>query len=111
VAKGSAKKPSESKCRGSGAPLEGRDWVRIGGSKWLREVAEKQGKFIPREYAEKSGAEFEKERSARSTEKENAPVAAEEAVEPTEDETTIPDAEAPIEEIVAEEEDATYSDA
>jgi len=101
VAKSSAKKPSESKCRGSGAPLEGRDWVRIGGSKWLREIAEKQGKFIPLEYREKSGAEFDKERAARKTEKDSAPVKAEEAQPETEEETTIPDAEAP-EEIVAE---------
>lgn len=50
MAKGSAKKPSEPKCRGSQAPIEGRDWVRVGGSKWLREVAEQKGKFIPLEY-------------------------------------------------------------
>lgn len=99
MAKGSAKKPKESKCRGSGAPLEGRDWVRIGGSKWLREIAEKQGKFIPKEYAEKSGAEFEKERNARAEEKEKAPLAAALAAEeaPAE-EDNIPDAEAPLDE-------------
>lgn len=50
MAKGSAKKPSEPKCRGSQVPIEGRDWVRIGGSKWLREVAEQKGKFIPLEH-------------------------------------------------------------
>jgi hypothetical protein len=72
VAKGSAKKPKESKCRGSSAPLEGRDWVRIGGNKWLREVAEKQGKFIPREYREKSGVQFEQERAERVAEAERA---------------------------------------
>ena len=103
MAKASAKKPKESKCRGSGAPLEGRDWVRIGGSKWLREVAEKQGKHIPKEYAEKSGAEFEKERSVRKEEKEKAPMLAalEEAKAPEED--NIPDADAPMEEEAQEE--------
>ena len=50
MAKGSAKKPGDKKCRGSAGPIEGRDWVRIGGSKWLREVAEQKGKFIPLEY-------------------------------------------------------------
>lgn len=108
MAKGSAKKPKESKCRGSGAPLEGRDWVRIGGSKWLREVAEKQGKHIPKEYAEKSGAEFDKERAARQEEKDKAPMVAAlaEAKEETE-EDNIPEGETPVEE---EELDATYSD-
>ena len=50
MAKGSAKKPGDKKCRGSAGPIEGRDWVRIGGSKWLREVAEQKGKFIPLEF-------------------------------------------------------------
>ena len=72
MAKGSAKKPKESKCRGSSAPLEGRDWVRIGGNKWLREVAEKQGKYIPKEYAEKSGMQFEQDRATRVAEAEKA---------------------------------------
>lgn len=104
MAKASAKKPKESKCRGSGAPLEGRDWVRIGGSKWLREVAEKQGKHIPKEYAEKSGAEFEKERHARAEEREKAPMlAALEEAKATE-EDHIPDADAPVEEEEAQEE-------
>lgn len=105
MAKGSAKKPKESKCRGSGAPLEGRDWVRIGGSKWLREIAEKQGKYIPKEYAEKSGAEFEKERNTRAAEAERAPLqialAQEESLE-----EEIPDAEAPLD----EEPEGTYSE-
>lgn len=106
MAKGSAKKPKESKCRGSGAPLEGRDWVRIGGSKWLREVAEKQGKHIPKEYAEKSGAEFDKERNTRKEEKDKAPVAAALAEGQDEsEEVNIPEGEAPVE----EELDATYS--
>lgn len=100
MAKGSAKKPKESKCRGSGAPLEGRDWVRIGGSKWLREVAEKQGKFISLEYREKSGAEFEKERTARAEEAEKAPLVSQE--EPTTDE--IPEVDPPL-----EEEEGTYA--
>lgn len=65
MAKGSHKKPKDSKCRGSGAPIEGRDWVRIGGRKWLREVAEKQGKFIPREYREVSGSDIDKQRAQR----------------------------------------------
>ena len=50
MAKGSAKKPGEKKCRGSSGLIEGRDWVRIGGAKWLREVAEQKGKFIPLEF-------------------------------------------------------------
>jgi hypothetical protein len=62
----------ESKCRGSSAPLEGRDWVRIGGNKWLREVAEKQGKYISKEYREKSGRQFEEERAHRAAEAEKA---------------------------------------
>lgn len=101
MAKASAKKPKESKCRGSGAPLEGRDWVRIGGRKWLREVAEKQGKFIPAEYREKSGSEFDKERATRAAEAEErakkaltAAAVAEVAAEEEGDD--IPDAEAPL---------------
>ena len=101
MAKGSAKKPKESKCRGSGAPLEGREWVRIGGSKWLREVAEKQGKHIPKEYAEKNGADFDKDRTARMEEKDKAPLVAALEGAPKEEVTDeIPDAEAPIEEVV-----------
>ena len=103
MAKGSAKKPKESKCRGSGAPLEGRDWVRIGGSKWLREVAEKQGKYIPKEYAEKSGADFDKDRTARAAEKEKAPLAAALAEETPTEEDNIPDAEAPLDDEAPEE--------
>jgi hypothetical protein len=72
VAKGSAKKPKESKCRGSSAPLEGRDWVRIGGNKWLRDVAEKQGKHIPKEYGERSGTQFDQERAQRIADAEAA---------------------------------------
>ena len=40
MARSSAKKPGPAKCRGSSAQIEGRDWVRVGGNKWLREVAE-----------------------------------------------------------------------
>ncbi len=89
MAKGSAKKPKESKCRGSSAPLEGRDWVRIGGNKWLREVAEKQGKHIPKEYREKSGMQFEQERAERVAEAEKAAliVVREEAMEDLQPET------------------------
>ncbi|MCR5660650.1 MAG: hypothetical protein K6G50_00790 [bacterium] len=48
----SPKRPKPAKCRKTGALLEGRDWLRIGGSKWLREAAEKEGKYIPLEYRE-----------------------------------------------------------
>lgn len=41
------KKNSPAKCRKSAAPIEGQDWVRIGGARWLREVAIKEGKHIP----------------------------------------------------------------
>lgn len=101
MAKGSAKKPKESKCRGSGATLEGRDWVRIGGSKWLRETAEKQGKYIALEYREKSGADFDKERAERAEAAENAPIAAlkEEIAA-----DNIPEADPPL-----EEEEGTYA--
>lgn len=108
MAKGSAKKPKESKCRGSSAPLEGRDWVRIGGSKWLREVAEKQGKHISKEYNDKTGAEFEKERNVRREEKEKAPMLAALEEAKASLESSIPDADAPAEE--AEEQDAVYAD-
>ncbi|MBQ7529925.1 hypothetical protein IJT10_08535 [bacterium] len=46
------KKNSPPKCRKSGAPIEGQDYVKIGGARWLREVAVKEGKFIPIEYRE-----------------------------------------------------------
>lgn len=46
------KKNGEHKCRKSCAPIEGQDWVKIGGARWLREVAVKEGKFIPIEYRE-----------------------------------------------------------
>ncbi len=62
MAKGSIKKPGEPKCRGSRAPLEGRDWVKIGGKKWLREVAEAQGKFIPLEYRDGRNPHVDKAR-------------------------------------------------
>lgn len=52
MSKGSAKKPKPAKSRGSGTPLEGRPWVRIGGARWLREDAEKAGKHMPKEYRE-----------------------------------------------------------
>ncbi|MHB2018656.1 MAG: LIM domain-containing protein [Candidatus Xenobia bacterium] len=51
MAKGSAKKPGEPKCRGCGGALEGKPMVKIGGAKWHRECAEKAGKKIPREFA------------------------------------------------------------
>lgn len=52
MARSSPKKPKPAKCRSTHAGLEGRDWVRIGGSKWLREAAVKAGKFVPIEYRE-----------------------------------------------------------
>lgn len=52
MARNSPKKPSPAKCFKTGASLEGRDWVKIGGHKWLREAAVKEGKFIPIEYRE-----------------------------------------------------------
>lgn len=52
MARSSPKKPKAPKCRGSQASVEGRDVVKIGGSKWLREAAVKAGKFIPIEYRE-----------------------------------------------------------
>lgn len=115
MAKGSAKKPKDKKCRGSSAPLEGRDWIRIGGAKWLREVAEKNGKFVPKEYAEKSGNEFQQERAARIEAAEKAPIARL-PEEMTGEEGAAADAEAPIEGIPAEEAaeeepEATYAGA
>ena len=56
MARSSAKKPGPAKCRGSSAQIEGRDWVRVGGNKWLREVAEQKGKFIPLEYRKEAKA-------------------------------------------------------
>lgn len=102
MAKGSAKKPKESKCRGSSAPLEGRDWVRIGGNKWLREVAEKQGKHVPKEYREKGGTQFDQERAHRAAEAEKAAlvIVREEAMEDLQPET----------EAAEEEADATYGE-
>lgn len=102
MAKGSAKKPKESKCRGSSAPLEGRDWVRIGGNKWLREVAEKQGKHIPKEYRDKSGSQFDQERAHRQAEAEKAAliIVREEAMEELQ----------PEDEAAEEEADATYGE-
>lgn len=101
MAKGSHKRPKESKCRGSGAPVEGRDWVRIGGSKWLRETAEKQGKFIPLEYREKSGGDFVKERAERAAEAEKR-LFARSAVE----EAPVEAAETDVSEVTETEEEA-----
>ena len=50
MAKGSAKKPGEPKCRGCGGVLESRVVVKIGKNKWHKECAEQKGKFISREY-------------------------------------------------------------
>ena len=51
MAKGSAKKPGEPKCRGCGGLLEGKQIARIGGNKWHLECAQQKKKFIPKEYA------------------------------------------------------------
>jgi hypothetical protein len=51
MARGSAKKPGEPKCRGCGGFTEGKEIVKIGGKRWHKECAEKAGKKIPREYA------------------------------------------------------------
>lgn len=78
MAKGSAKKPGDPKCRGSQANIEGRDWVRVGGSKWLREVAEQKGKFIPLEYrgGKRPGKKAEAEAEAETVEAEPTEVEA-----------------------------------
>jgi len=55
MAKGSQKKSGEPKCRECGGALEGKVVVKIGGSRWHKECAEKKGKFIPIEYREKTG--------------------------------------------------------
>lgn len=87
MARSSPKKPSPPKCRGTGANLEGRDRVRIGGNNWMREAAEKAGKFIPLEYREG----YKPKASAKPAKvEEPAPVAPaeEEAVETTEESET-----------------------
>lgn len=82
MAKGSAKKPKPAKSRGSGTPLEGRPWIRIGGSRWLREDAERAGKFIPREYRE--GYVKPAKAGAVAVAEPEAPAAPESAEEPVE---------------------------
>jgi len=52
MAKGSAKKPGEPKCRGCGGLLEGKTVVKVGGRKWHLECAKEKGKNIPKEYHE-----------------------------------------------------------
>ncbi len=54
MAKGSAKKPGEPKCKGCGGLLEGKTVVKVGGNKWHKECAENKGKKIPREYQSNS---------------------------------------------------------
>ena len=78
MAKGSTKKPGPAKCRGSSALIEGREWVRIGGNKWLKEVAEQKGKFIPLEYRKDAPKRTKKAEKAEET------PAAEVAVPPVE---------------------------
>ncbi len=72
MAKGSNKKPKEAKCRATSSPVEGRDWVKIGGKKWLREAAEKAGKFIPLEYRDSDGNVIKQSRADRKAAKEQA---------------------------------------
>jgi hypothetical protein len=50
MAKGSAKKPGEPKCRGCGGLLEGKTVVKIGGRKWHKECAVEKKKKLPTEY-------------------------------------------------------------
>ncbi len=40
------------KCRGCKGTLEGNKYVKIAGKKWHKECAVKEGKKIPKEYAE-----------------------------------------------------------
>jgi len=57
MARGSAKKPGEPKCRGCGGLLEGRAVIRVGGKNWHRECAEKAGKKIPIEHRSAAASE------------------------------------------------------
>jgi hypothetical protein len=82
VARSSSKKPGDPKCRGSRAAIEGRDWVRVGGNKWLREVAEQAGKFIPREYR-KEAVEKKNKAAAAAAAAAAAPAAEDSAAEET----------------------------
>lgn len=76
MARSSSKKPGEPKCRATGAPVEGRDWVRIGGSKYLREAAEQKGKFIPLEYRKTEGGQVPARKSKAEKDAEKAEKAA-----------------------------------
>ena len=81
MARSSAKKPGPSKCRGSSALIEGRDWIRIGGSKWLREVAEQKGKFVPIEHRPEVIAKAKAKVAAAAAAAESAAAAAEAAAQ------------------------------
>jgi len=72
MARSSSKKPGEPKCRATSAPVEGRDWVRIGGSKYLREAAEQKGKFIPLEYRKTEGGQVPARKTKAEKEAEKA---------------------------------------
>ncbi|GMU54294.1 MAG: hypothetical protein AMXMBFR33_34400 [Candidatus Xenobia bacterium] len=101
MSKGSAKKPKPAKSRGSGTPLEGRAWVRVGGARWLREDAEKAGKFIPKEYREgyvkplskKAAEELAASAAAEAAAAEEAALAANVPAESAEALEAAPDAE------------------
>ncbi|MBI2265331.1 MAG: hypothetical protein HYU64_09200 [Armatimonadetes bacterium] len=43
--KGSVKKPGPPKCRFCGGLLEGQEAIRLGGSKWHKECAEKHAEY------------------------------------------------------------------
>lgn len=100
MARSSSKKPGEPKCRATSAPVEGRDWVRIGGHKYLREAAEQKGKFIPLEYRKTEGGQVPARKTKAEKEAEKAGKAAPPPPEP---------AAAPPEEAAPAEAEATES--
>ena len=71
------KKNAPAKCRKSCAPIEGQDWVRIGVARWLREVAVKEGKYIPIEYREGYQPKNKPAEAAVETAAEETPATAE----------------------------------
>lgn len=73
MARSSSKKPGDPKCRVTSAPVEGRDWVRIGGNKYLREAAEQKGKFIPLEYRKNEAGVMQGRKSKAEKEAEKNP--------------------------------------
>ncbi len=73
MARSSSKKPGDPKCRLTSAPVEGRDWVRIGGNKYLREAAEQKGKYIPLEYRKNEAGVMQGRKSKAEKEAEKNP--------------------------------------